>query len=40
MYLQEFFKKVGIEVTKDKYANIDRLVHSRVTIEYLNCSAI
>jgi hypothetical protein len=38
-YLQEIFKKAGIQVTKENKRDIDTLIHRIVSVEYKNCSA-
>ncbi|UCE16362.1 MAG: hypothetical protein JSV12_01740 [Candidatus Bathyarchaeota archaeon] len=38
-HLQRFFKKAGIEVTRENKREIDRVIHNLVGVEYKNCSA-
>ncbi len=36
-HLQDFFDKVGIEVTRESKREIDRTTHIIVGVEYKNC---
>lgn len=36
-HLKEIFKKAGIEVTSENKREIDRIIHSIVSVKYKNC---
>ncbi len=38
-HLQSIFTKSGIAVTKENKAQIDRIIHRMVGVEYKNCPA-
>jgi len=38
-HLQQIFKKAGIVVTNENKQDVDRIIHSIVSVEYKNCPA-
>ncbi len=38
-HLQSIFTKAGIAVTKENKAQVDRIIHRMVGVEYKNCPA-
>ena len=36
-HLKELFDEIGIEVTKENKAEIDRVIHKIVGVDYKNC---